>query len=198
MSETLNDYRCVSCKVVFHLPVEPERCPNCHCRQLVECTRHTPGEDKPLGIEEVVERVAPIIFEAMRWAAKNAEGGNPPPWQNGNSTAESEARRATRAAIEAYEQARVPADEDKPLEALRDIKFGLDFAYEHGVHEFGYDPHEVVRDTILSLKAENDALREALTKVTSLAEREDISDGGKIIFAAVAARAALSNEGVGG
>jgi hypothetical protein len=43
---------------------------------------------------ELISQIAPVIFEAMRWAARNAEKGSPPPWVNGNSLAEDRAREA--------------------------------------------------------------------------------------------------------
>lgn len=58
-------------------------------------------------MSDLVERVAECIFEAMRWAVKNANTtqGKPPTWSpNGNSFAQEEARRAARAALEASSQ----------------------------------------------------------------------------------------------
>lgn len=52
--------------------------------------------------EDEVERVAEIVFEAMREAARKPEGGNPPAWvPGGNSIMQGVARDAARAAIAA-------------------------------------------------------------------------------------------------
>lgn len=50
-----------------------------------------------------VEKVARIIFDAMRWAAMQPHGGNvPPEWvEHGNSHAQDRARDAARAALSA-------------------------------------------------------------------------------------------------
>jgi hypothetical protein len=48
--------------------------------------------------------------------------------------------------------------------ALSDIKFGLDFAYEQGLHEFGYDPAKTVADHIEAQASLLNMLREALKK----------------------------------
>jgi hypothetical protein len=53
------------------------------------------------------------------------------------------------AGITALSSTPTVADDGKLVdEALRAIELGLQFAYENGLHEFGYDPVAVVRERI--------------------------------------------------
>lgn len=52
---------------------------------------------------------------------------------------------------------------DDLADAVDLIRFGMEFAYEHGMHEFGYDPVELVCDRLESLHAELEQPRRALS-----------------------------------
>ena len=57
--------------------------------------------------EGLREAIAELVHGAMVWAAQ-ARGGEPKPWQEGNSTAEDEARRTARKILPSHPPMRAP------------------------------------------------------------------------------------------
>lgn len=57
-------------------------------------------------------------------------------------------------------------------DALEDVRFGMEFAYEQGLHEFGYDPVKIIET---ALKAKEEA-SDKTTAAIAIFERFSIGE----------------------
>lgn len=96
--------------------------------------------------EDIVRKLAPIVFEAMRWAARQGEA-NPPQWYNGNSYAEDKAREAVRDMLALSPRPSIDREVVEALERAAENfeRLTVPHIVGHDVHNFAFQAAKLAR-----------------------------------------------------